>query len=356
MGLTYQKRRLKANKVRRQIRAIRVMLSRLRLLTAFFMIIAICYFGIWVLKRPQWYINSDKLAKADPCVLKIQGNVITPDYKIINMIRQTQLPHIQIFRLNTKELEENISQLQPVKKVYVRRYWFPARFVVNIEERTPAFLLAPNLESELNPALTSDGIIIDHEYLPFNKSIKVKKLLTYGVRDGKEEVWDKKKVEEIIKLVKAIEIYSNQEVQYIDLRNQKDVYIMLKEHLIRFGEINDTALARAKWIATILPEAKKIDQKIKYIDLRWEDARYFRLEGSVDAKDENKDENKPEENSQSPQKPASQHQKPASAQTHNPKPQTQQEAPKPASQTQIIEIKEENKPEAPKPPAVPDDI
>ncbi|MBR3604880.1 MAG: FtsQ-type POTRA domain-containing protein [Candidatus Gastranaerophilales bacterium] len=280
MGLLYQKRRLKVNKIKRQISANRAILQRLRVLLSFFMIVGIVYFCYWTLKLPQWYIDSAKLAKASSDVLKIYGNIITPDYKIINMVRQTQLPYTQIFRLDTTELENNISQLQPIKKVYVRRYWFPARLVINVDERTPAFLLAPNLESEPNSVLTTDGVLIDRDYLPLSSYFKPKKLLTYGVKDGLDEVWDKKRVDEILKLVRAIEAYSNQEVQYIDLRNQKDVYIMLEEYLIRFGEINSTSLSRARWIASILPEAKKYNQKIKYIDLRWDDSHYLRLEGA----------------------------------------------------------------------------
>ena len=282
MGLLYQKRRLKVNKIKRQIASNRALLMRLRMFLSLILIIGICYCCYFILKLPQWYIDSEKLSKADPRVLKIQGNNITPDYKIINMIRQTQLPYTQIFRLDTDELENNISQLQPIKKVYVRRYWFPARLVINVDERTPVFLLAPNLESEATSALTTDGVLIDHDYLPFNPAIKTKKLLTYGVRDGHDEVWDKKRIEEILKLTKAIEAYSNQEVQYIDLRNQKDVYIMLEEYLIRLGEINETSLNRAKWIASILPEAKKYNQKVKYIDLRWDDSYYLRLKESKD--------------------------------------------------------------------------
>lgn len=280
MGLLYQKRRLKVNKIKRQIASNRALLVRLRMLLSLLLIIGITYFCYWALKLPQWYINTQDLAKASTSVLKIQGNVITPDYKIINMVRQTQLPYTQIFRLDTTELENNISQLTPIKKVYVRRYWFPARLVINVDERTPAFLLAPNLESEPNSALTTDGILIDHDYLPLNPSIKTKKLLTYGVKDGLDEVWDKKRVDEIVKITKAIEAYSNQEVQYIDLRNQKDVYIMLEEYLIRIGEINSTSLNRARWIASILPEARKYNQKVKYIDLRWDDSYYLRLKES----------------------------------------------------------------------------
>ncbi len=316
MGLLYQKRRLKVNKVKRRIAANRALLQKVRVLLSLLMIVGISYFGIWVLRLPQWYINSEKLATADPSVLTIRGNLITPDYKIINMIRQTQLPYTQIFRLDTTELKNNIAQLQPVKKVYVRRYWFPARLLIALDERTPAFLLAPNLESEPVSALTSDGILIDHDYLPLNPSIKAKKLLTYGVRNGHDEVWDKKRVDEILKLVKAIEGYSGLSVKYIDLRNQGDVYVMLDEYLIRFGEINDTALIRAKRIASILPEAKKNIQKLKYIDLRWEDSCYLRLEGSKEISKETKQTNKQEA------KPAS---------------NTQQQAPQSANAREDIE-------------------
>ena len=159
---------------------------------------------------------------------------------------------------------------------------------ITIEERTPAFLLAPNLDSEPNSALSSDGVLIDHDYLPFNSNIKAKKLLTYGVRNGHDEVWNKKRVEEILKLTKAMEAYSGLSVVYIDIRNQKDVYIMLDDYLIRFGEINDSAISRAKRIASILPAAKKNADKLKYIDLRWEDSCYLRLEGAKEQRSENK--------------------------------------------------------------------
>ncbi len=286
MGILYQKRRLRVNKIRRQIMANRAMLKRVRILLSLVMMLCICFLMYKTLKLPQWYINPEKLALADKSVLLIQGNNITPDYKIINIVRQTQLPNVQIFRLDTKELEENILQLQTVKKVFIRRYWFPARLNVAIEERVPAFLLAPNLESEPNSALTTDGILIDHDYFPFKNPVKAKKLLTYGVRNGLDEVWDKKKVNELIKLTKTIEMYANQEVQYVDIRDKSDIYIMLKDYLIRFGEINDTALSRAKWIASILPQAEKYGKKTKYIDLRWEDSRYIRLEGAKEIKDE----------------------------------------------------------------------
>ena len=285
MNLYRQKRKLRANKIKRQIMANRAALKRIRILLSLFLMISISCLAFKVLKSSKWYIDTDKLARADSSVLTLQGNNITPDYKIINIIRQTPLPDVQIFRLDTRELEENILQLQTIKKVFIRRYWFPARLNVAVDERIPAFFLAPNLESEPNSALTTDGILIDHDYFPFKTQIKAKKILTYGVRNGLDEIWNKKKVEELLKLTKTIEMSSNQEIQYIDLRDNKDVYVMLKDYLIRLGEINDTVLKRAKCIASILPEAEKYGKKTKYIDLRWDDSHYIKIEGKKEEKE-----------------------------------------------------------------------
>ena len=283
MDIHYHKRRLKANKMHRQIQAARVLLIRLRVFLALVITVCLLYFIFWILNLPQWYINGSKPASLKS-VIVIQGNSLTPDEKILETVKNTKLPYTQIYKLDTKPLKNNIEKLQSVKKVYIKRYWFPARLIIVAEERVPAFLLTPNLETEPNSALTIDGILIDKEYLTADNSKKAKTILTYGIKDGHEVVWDKKIVEKLTEIVKAFEIYSGLEVKYIDLRNEKDCYIMLDEYLIRFGEINDTALTRIKWIAPILPEAKKNKDNIKYIDLRWEDSRYFCLKNNKEEK------------------------------------------------------------------------
>lgn len=284
MDIHYHKRRLKANKMKRQIASTRLLLMRIRVLLALLIASSFCYFAIWVLKLPQWYINSTKLASLDPEIIQIQGNLLTPKEKILNVVKNTQLPYTQIYRLDTSELAKNIETLQPIKRVYIKRYWFPARLIITVEERNLVFLLTPNLDTEPNSALTSDGILIDKEYLGSNIPKKAKTILTYGVRNGHDEVWDKKKVDKLVEISKAFELYSGLEVKYIDLRNEKDCYVMLGEFLIRFGEINETALARIKWIAPIIPEANKNKDNIKYIDLRWEDSRYFCLKNNKNSK------------------------------------------------------------------------
>ena len=278
----YHRRRLKANKMRRRIIAAKNSIRNLRALVRVGLIFAIIYLGIWTLKLPQWFINKELLATVDSAVVKIEGNLITPQYKIVDLIKQTELPHTQVFRLDTRELERNITQLQPVKKVYVRRYWFPARLDILVEERVPVFLIAPNLETEPISAITADGVFIDREYMPIPEKFQATKILTYGIGGDDYEQWDKKRVDEISKLIKTIEAYSKEDVKYLDLRNPKDVYVRIGEIMLRLGEINESIYNRTKWIATILPEAQsKYGGKIKYIDLRWEDARYIKLDNNA---------------------------------------------------------------------------
>lgn len=278
----YYRRKLRANKMRRRIISAKNAIRNLRALVRVGLIFGFIYLGIWVLKLPQWFIDPVLLSMADDSVVKIEGNLITPKYKIIDLVKQTQLPHTQVFRLDTRELERNIAQLQPIKKVYVRRYWFPARLNVLVEERIPVFLIAPNLQTEPISAITIDGVFIDREYMPIPKKFKATKILTYGIRGDDYEQWDKKRVDEILKLIKTIEAYAKKEVKYVDLRNPKDVYVQIGDIMLRLGEINESIYNRTKWIATILPEAQsKYGRKIKYIDLRWEDARYIKLDNDM---------------------------------------------------------------------------
>ena len=278
MGQEYYRRRLKANKMRRLIASRRSAIRNFRVLLRLLLIVLIILFAFKVLKLSGWYLNQDLLAVADERVIKIEGNAITPKYKIVDLIRQVQLPCVQIFRLDTTEIENNLLKLKPIKKVYVRRLWNPARINIIIEERTPVFLITPALDAEPISAITTDGVFIDREYMPISPKFHTYKIITYGVRGDDYEKWNKQRVDEILMLTKSIETYGGQKVEYIDLRNPNDVYIKLEKVLIRFGEINDTALKRAKWVATILPEVAKFKQKIKYVDLRWDDAHYIKLE------------------------------------------------------------------------------
>ena len=284
LSQTYYRRKLNASKMRRAILAQRKRLNNARFLVKFLIAVLICAFGLKVLKMRSWYINYEDLNAAKPWVLKIEGNVVTPTYKIVDMIRQTELPNLPLYRLDTRELEQNIEKLEAIENVFVRRFWFPfpARLLVIVEERTPLFVIAPNNETPPISAVTDDGVFIGRDYMPLSTRFKTTKILSYGTKGEDYENWGKDRVQELNKLVKAVETYSRENIIYLDIRNPQDVYIQLESVLVRVGAINDTVLKRARRLSATVPQVKAYVGKVKYIDIRWEDALYIKLEEQTD--------------------------------------------------------------------------
>ena len=284
LSQTYYRRKLNASKMRRAILAQRKRLNNARFLVKFLIAVLICAFGLKVLKMRSWYINYEDLNAAKPWVLKIEGNVVTPTYKIVDMIRQTELPNLPLYRLDTRELEQNIEKLEAIENVFVRRFWFPfpARLLVIVEERTPLFVIAPNNETPPISAVTDDGVFIGRDYMPLSTRFKTTKILSYGTKGDDYENWGKDRVQELNKLVKAVETYSRENIIYLDIRNPQDVYIQLESVLVRVGAINDTVLKRARRLSATVPQVKAYVGKVKYIDIRWEDALYIKLEEQTD--------------------------------------------------------------------------
>ena len=52
-----------------------------------------------------------------------------------------------------------------------------------------------------------------------------------------------------------------------------------------------------------MPQARSVEGKIKYIDLRWDDSQYFRLEGAKEIKNEKTEKPKPQEQKPQTQQP-----------------------------------------------------
>ena len=74
----YYRRKLRANKMRRRIISAKNLIRNFRALLRVSLIFGFIYFGIWVLKLPQWFIDGDLLRVVDSSVVKIDGNLITP--------------------------------------------------------------------------------------------------------------------------------------------------------------------------------------------------------------------------------------------------------------------------------------
>lgn len=271
-----QNRRLKQARMQRQIRQSQRRLNRLRVFYKFFLFVGLICLIAFILKMPQWRLSNDAFDSLESPALEIVNNHIVPEQKILSALRRNQVPTQPIFIVKTDDLKKSITQLEPIQNVYIRRFWFPARLQIIIIERTPIVTISPNLESAPIAFFSSDGKLIGREYMPLDKNYETVLVITYGSGDDYRN-WDVTKVKNFKKLADLVEAETGEEVEYIDYRNPKDVYVKIQTTSIRLGSFNSSVFDKIGRLPSLLPQVKMINKKVKYIDLRW-DSNYIKLD------------------------------------------------------------------------------
>lgn len=272
----HQNRRLQQAKMQRQVRRSQRRLNRLRSLWKLFIIVFLISLGLAVLKMPQWRLHKNAFDNLNSPALEIVNNRIVPAQKILSALRRNQVSTKPIFLVKTDNLKKSILQLEPVRDVYIRRFWFPARLQIIIIERIPAITISPDVDVEPIAFFSSDGKLIGRDYMPLSPEFKTVKVITYGSGDDYRN-WDKTKVNNFKRLAATVEMDSGETVEYIDYRNPKDVYVKIPTVNIRLGSFNAGTFDKIHRIPSLLPQVKMLNKKVKYIDLRW-DTNYIKLD------------------------------------------------------------------------------
>ncbi len=269
-------RRLRQQKLRRKARRGEIALRRLYKFIRFIFILFVFY-GIYRISAAHfWYLPNNLYDDKSGKHLEILGNNIVSDEQIIKELKKFPLPKKPIYRINPDKAANQIEQLQPIKRAYIRRFWLPARLVIMIEEVTPAIVIAPTEEAPVISAFAITGETIGKEYLPLKNNNDVIKILSYGTKGDDYKNWDKEKINDLYKLGKLIEEYSGEKVSYIDLRKPHDAFAQLQTVRLRLGEIDVSVYERIKAIYDILPEIKNRHLKAKYVDLSWRETKYIK--------------------------------------------------------------------------------
>lgn len=272
----YQKRRFKKRKLERQVRKSRRRLNRLRALWKLFILISLIVLSYMVLKLPEWRLHTYAFDSLNSPALEIINNKIVPSQKILMALRRNQVSTKPIFLVKTDNLKESIKQLEPVQDVYIRRFWYPARLKIIVVERTPALTISPDVGVEPIAFFSTDGVLIGRDYMPLSDQFKTVRVITYGVGDDYRN-WDKTKVNNFRKLALMVEDASGEQVEYIDYRDPKDVYVKIPTVNIRLGSYNAGVYDKIGRLRTLVPQVKMLNKKIKYLDLRW-DSNFIKLD------------------------------------------------------------------------------
>ena len=270
---------LKAKQRERQVRKGKkkqsFLKSLLRFLTGCAIIAGVYYFST----LSGWYLPKDVFNNFNPAYIQIVDNKIVKTDKVKSVMKQVEVPSLPIYMANLNELKYKLMSLAPVDEVYIRRYAFPARLLIIIREATPVITIAPDAKVKPVAAFTREGrLIIGADYLPLPDEYKTIKVLSYGNKGDDYGKWDMKKLQKLEKIAKLIETYAKEPVEYIDLRNPEDVYVKIKSVNIRLGRLDENAYERIKRIPSIIPQVQLMDTKIEYLDLRWENTNYLKLD------------------------------------------------------------------------------
>lgn len=274
----YGKRCAKKKQMERQVRQSKMWINRFRAFLRLLIFISMIFVGYEMLRVHWWYLPSNTFNSLDNPSLEIVNNKIVPSYKILAALRRSSIPHVPIYRMQTDDMKRNIMELEPVQNVYIRRFWFPARLQIIIQERVPVLTISPSEKVPPIAFFDKTGKLIGRDYMPLSKSIKTILVLSYGSRGDDYRVWSSAKVKLIQKIASAVEQSSHEPVLFVDCRRPNDIYVKIPTANLRVGEIDDTMFARIARISSILPQVKSLDKKIQYIDLRWKDANYIKLQ------------------------------------------------------------------------------
>ena len=271
-------RRIKQQKLRRKARRGEIAIRRIYKLVRFVFILFIFYATYRLAICHYWFFPNNIYENGKGKHIEILGNEIVSDQKILNEMKKFQIEKKPIYKINPTEIANQIEQLSPIKRAYVRRFWMPARYVVMLEEVTPVITISPSEEAPDVVALAITGELIGREYLPLSEKFDAIKVLTYGTNNDDYEKWDTEKISNLYKIGKLLEEYSGERVLYIDLRIKHNAFVQLESVKIKLGEIDVSVFERIKAIHDILPQIKQMSEKIQYVDLSWKDSKYLKME------------------------------------------------------------------------------
>ena len=174
-----------------------------------------------------------------------------------------------IFFMRVRGIQKELYKIPVFKKVYVRRYGMPARIQIIVFEREPIAIIKTDLKAKTSAFFTSDGVIIlNQKYMNLADNPSILKILTTN-QSLKKDI--------TVERVNEVEKYSQEKVEYIDMRNPNDIFVKIKSANLRLGMSDSTINERIERISTILPQITGLKNKIEYVDLSWDKVNYLKL-------------------------------------------------------------------------------
>lgn len=264
-------------KKERFVRKKRKKVNRLKSFCRFAVFLSVIYLIYRFLLLSGWYLPQNVFKNPNDDRVEILNTQIVPAYVLKNGLKNVPVNHTPIFLMNLKPIKHELYKNPTIKKVYIRRYGFPSRLHIIVKEREPIALIKTDLKSNVVAFYTSDDVLVMNKpYMSLKNYSDILNIIT-APKSIKKEMTPTK-IKEIEQIVKEVERYSNQKVEYIDLRKPSDVFVKIKTTRIRLGVIDSTVNERIKRLYTILPQITDLNSKVEYVDLSWDKVNYLKLQ------------------------------------------------------------------------------
>lgn len=266
---SYNKRKLNRLKKRRKMRRFKILLARLRIIARLACYVLITWGVVKIASLNLWYLNENIFTLYPNKYLELESYQIVSTKQLMNKLQEIDLPEKPLYLIDTKPIEKKLEEMDPIKRVFIRRYWNPARLRIVIDERTPVLSISPNTKVDPIAVFTLDGNkveILEKEYLPLPEEIDTYKIITYD--DYK--TWKPAQIPYIQRLALYLENATGDRLKYLDIRNPDDAYAQMNHIKLRLGALKgNEIIRRIQKVTSVIPEAMKIKDNINYIDLRW---------------------------------------------------------------------------------------
>ncbi|MFA6989382.1 MAG: FtsQ-type POTRA domain-containing protein, partial [Candidatus Gastranaerophilaceae bacterium] len=222
-SLPQRQTRLHYLKKRRKLKTVQLWAYRIRNLIKLLSILAISILIYNLFTLPQWYLNPNIFKSYPNSSLIIEGNSLLMTEKILNILKPVKIKNKPLYLINTAPIQKKLEKLSPVKKVYIRRFWFPARIEIFVEEKIPILSIALSPQAHDVAIFADDATIIGRDYLPINnKKIQTYRIITYD--DFFK--WKPKQIKSLVILSKQIESNSGENLVYLDIRDPENVFAL----------------------------------------------------------------------------------------------------------------------------------
>lgn len=255
---------------RRKARQRQMMIRRARGLLRLGLIIFSSLFVVYMMLIPQWNMNPLAFANYPNTDIVFKDNLLTKDSQLISQLKNIKIPDKPIYLINTEDYRQALKNIPSVKDVYIRRYWLPTRMIFTVTEKDPALLIYNDSNGFPVYAMTHDGTVLNKDFLPLPEIYKDRVFKI--ILPGNAKKPDRALIQKYFKIARIAEATTNEKLQYIDLRNASDIKLVMSINLIRLGAMDATIIERLSRLKVIMTPIETIQDKVEYIDLRWDKA------------------------------------------------------------------------------------